>query len=73
MSSAAVAGSPPRPGADVVMPVVGMTCAACAARVEKKLNGIDGVPATVNLSTTRASVTVDGGPAQQEEAAACRG
>jgi hypothetical protein len=41
--------------------------------MEKKLNGIDGVAATVNLSTTPASVTVDGGRAQQEEAAACRG
>lgn len=33
-----------------------MTCAACAARVEKKLNTIDGVTATVNLATERAIV-----------------
>ena len=33
-----------------------MTCAACAARVEKKLNAIDSVSATVNLATERARV-----------------
>ncbi|HEV3288832.1 MAG TPA: cation transporter, partial [Streptosporangiaceae bacterium] len=33
-----------------------MTCAACAARVEKKLNAIDSVSATVNFATERASV-----------------
>jgi copper chaperone CopZ len=34
-----------------------MTCAACAARVAKKLNAIDGVRATVNFATERAYVT----------------
>ena len=34
-----------------------MTCAACAARVEKKLNAIDSVSATVNFATERATVT----------------
>ena len=34
-----------------------MTCAACAARVEKKLNTIDGVTAVVNLATERAIVS----------------
>jgi Cu+-exporting ATPase len=33
-----------------------MTCAACAARVEKNLNAIDGVLATVNFATERATV-----------------
>jgi P-type Cu+ transporter len=37
--------------------VGGMTCAACAARVQAKLNKIDGVTATVNLATERAHVT----------------
>ncbi|WP_035758715.1 heavy metal translocating P-type ATPase [Granulicoccus phenolivorans] len=37
--------------------VDGMTCAACAARVEKKLNKLDGVRATVNYATERAVVT----------------
>ena len=35
----------------------GMTCASCAARVEKKLNKLDGVMATVNYATERAKVT----------------
>ena len=34
-----------------------MTCAACAARVEKKLNKLDGVTATVSFATERASVS----------------
>jgi len=35
-----------------------MTCAACAARVEKRLNALDDVVATVNLATERATVTM---------------
>ncbi|MET9802802.1 heavy metal translocating P-type ATPase, partial [Streptomyces sp. NPDC006368] len=35
----------------------GMTCASCAARVEKKLNRMDGVSATVNYATEKATVT----------------
>ena len=35
----------------------GMTCASCAARVQKKLNKLDGVTATVNFATATASVT----------------
>ena len=35
----------------------GMTCAACAARVQAKLNKVDGVTATVNFATERAHVT----------------
>ncbi|HEU5213614.1 MAG TPA: heavy metal translocating P-type ATPase [Gaiellaceae bacterium] len=34
----------------------GMTCASCAARIEKKLNKLDGVEATVNFATERATV-----------------
>ncbi|MEU0253043.1 heavy metal translocating P-type ATPase [Streptomyces sp. NPDC006184] len=34
----------------------GMTCASCAARVEKKLNRMDGVSATVNFATEKARV-----------------
>lgn len=37
----------------------GMTCASCAARVEKRLNKLDGVNATVNYATERATVTAD--------------
>src|SRR6266508_1228608 len=36
-----------------------MTCASCAARVEKKLNKLDGVEASVNYATELASVTYD--------------
>ncbi|MEZ5080862.1 MAG: heavy metal translocating P-type ATPase [Thermoleophilia bacterium] len=35
----------------------GMSCAACAARIEKRLNRMDGVTATVNYATGRASVS----------------
>ena len=34
----------------------GMTCASCAARIEKKLNRMDGVTATVNYATEKAAV-----------------
>ena len=33
-----------------------MTCASCSARIERKLNKLDGVRASVNLATNRASV-----------------
>jgi Cu+-exporting ATPase len=41
----------------VELDIVGMTCASCAARIEKKLNRLDGVAATVNFATERARVT----------------
>jgi P-type Cu+ transporter len=44
--------------AQVELVIGGMTCAACAARVQTKLNKLDGVTATVNLATERARVTV---------------
>src|SRR5581483_5498205 len=37
----------------------GMTCASCAARIEKRLNKLDGVAASVNFATERAAVTVE--------------
>ena len=44
----------------VTIPVGGMTCAACSARVERVLNRLDGVAsATVNLATEKATVTYD--------------
>jgi Cu+-exporting ATPase len=39
--------------------VTGMTCASCAARIEKKLNRLDGVTATVNYATDKATVELD--------------
>ena len=43
--------------AEFELAVGGMTCAACAARVQAKLNKVDGVTATVNLTTERAHIT----------------
>jgi len=40
----------------VELDITGMTCASCAARIEKKLNKVDGVQATVNYATERATV-----------------
>ncbi|MFB9903911.1 heavy metal translocating P-type ATPase [Allokutzneria oryzae] len=39
----------------------GMTCAACANRVQRKLNKLDGVSATVNYATEKAAVTAPAG------------
>ena len=49
----------PTPDARVELAVGGMTCASCAARIEKKLNRLDGVTATVNFATETATVTYD--------------
>jgi Cu+-exporting ATPase len=38
--------------------IAGMTCASCAARLEKTLNKLDGVTATVNYATEKALVEV---------------
>lgn len=43
----------------VDLAITGMTCASCAARIEKRLNKVDGVTATVNYATERASVRAD--------------
>jgi P-type Cu+ transporter len=45
--------------AELELVIGGMTCASCAARVEKKLNRMDGVVATVNYATEKARVTFD--------------
>ncbi|WP_165987345.1 cation-translocating P-type ATPase [Streptomyces sp. YIM 98790] len=43
--------------AQVELAIGGMTCASCAARVEKKLNRMEGVSATVNFATEKARVS----------------
>ncbi|WP_271982476.1 heavy metal translocating P-type ATPase [Pseudoclavibacter terrae] len=48
-------------GAGVELEIGGMTCASCAMRIEKKLNKLDGVVATVNYATEKAKVTVPDG------------
>ncbi|GLX99792.1 heavy metal translocating P-type ATPase [Actinoplanes sp. NBRC 101535] len=44
----------------IELAIGGMTCASCASRIEKKLNRMDGVTASVNYATEKATVTVDG-------------
>src|SRR6201996_8504321 len=41
----------------VDLAISGMTCASCAARIQKKLNKLDGVTATVNYATEKARVS----------------
>ncbi|GAB3630674.1 heavy metal translocating P-type ATPase [Microbacterium shaanxiense] len=48
-------------GSSVELEIGGMTCASCAMRIEKKLNKLDGVAATVNYATEKAKVTVPAG------------
>ncbi|MEV5125510.1 cation-translocating P-type ATPase [Streptomyces decoyicus] len=47
----------PGPARTTTLTVGGMTCAACVGRVEKKLGRLDGVAASVNLATGRATVS----------------
>ncbi|KOY58838.1 heavy metal translocating P-type ATPase [Streptomyces sp. XY332] len=47
--------------AEVELSIGGMTCASCAARIEKKLNRMDGVTATVNYATEKARVSYGDG------------
>ncbi len=51
----AAAGQPAL--SEVELLIGGMTCASCAARVEKKLNRMDGVTATVNYATEKARIS----------------
>ncbi|MBS2940338.1 copper-translocating P-type ATPase [Nocardioides sp. J2M5] len=46
--------------ADVELAITGMTCASCANRIERKLNKLDGVTATVNYATEKAKVSYPG-------------
>src|ERR1700755_838912 len=41
---------------ELTLAVGGMSCASCAARIEKRLNQVDGVVATVNFATEQATV-----------------
>ncbi|WP_342001621.1 heavy metal translocating P-type ATPase [Microbacterium sp. LWH7-1.2] len=49
------------PVARFELEIGGMTCASCAARIEKRLNRMDGVEASVNYATEKAFVTVPAG------------
>ena len=51
----------------VELPITGMTCASCANRIERKLNKLDGVTATVNYATEKARVQFDPGTVAAEQ------
>ncbi len=53
--------APANAGTGVELEIGGMTCASCAMRIEKKLNKLEGVVATVNYATEKAKVTVPEG------------
>ncbi|WP_234543968.1 heavy metal translocating P-type ATPase [Streptomyces shenzhenensis] len=56
-SETTLSSTAPVPTSAVELSIGGMTCASCAARIEKKLNRMDGVAATVNFATEKAKVT----------------
>ncbi|MGV9607600.1 heavy metal translocating P-type ATPase [Streptomyces sp. NPDC003631] len=60
-STAAPAAIDAATPSEVELAIGGMTCASCAARVEKKLNRIDGVTATVNFATEKAKIAYPAG------------
>jgi Cu+-exporting ATPase len=45
----------------IELPIEGMTCSSCANRIERRLNRIEGVEASVNFATERATVSFDPG------------
>ena len=51
---------------DLELSISGMTCAACANRIERKLNKLEGVVATVNYATEKAKVTYPVGMSSDE-------
>ena len=51
----------PTPVSTIELEIAGMTCASCAMRVEKKLNNLDGVNASVNYATEKATLIVPSG------------
>ncbi len=59
MAHRAHATTAPAPPGRLDLPVEGMSCASCAARVERSLNGLEGVDASVNYATGTASVAFD--------------
>ena len=51
---------------DLELAIGGMTCASCANRIERKLNKLEGVVATVNYATEKAKVTYPAGMSTAE-------
>jgi P-type Cu+ transporter len=60
-TEARVADEPSAPVVALDLPIRGMTCASCAARIERKLNRMEGVRASVNYATSTAHVTFPAG------------
>ncbi|HEV7759848.1 MAG TPA: heavy metal translocating P-type ATPase, partial [Acidimicrobiales bacterium] len=58
MSVTPTSASAPGAAEQVELAITGMTCASCAARIEKRLNKLEGITATVNYATEQARVTV---------------
>ena len=56
----------------VELSISGMTCTSCAARIEKKLNRLDGVRASVNYATEKAQVSYPDGVSPQDLVATVR-
>ena len=55
------------PAARARLPIEGMTCASCAARIERKLNKLEGVEATVNYASEEAAVAYDPARVDRED------
>jgi Cu+-exporting ATPase len=70
VTAATQVGGPPTGIWEIGLSIEGMTCAACAARIEKKLNRLDQVRATVNYATATARVTAPAAMAVAELVAA---
>ena len=51
----------------VELPITGMTCASCANRIERRLNKLDGVTASVNYATEKATVEFDAAAVAPEQ------
>jgi Cu+-exporting ATPase len=71
MSSAMNSTTPPAAGGEQLeLAISGMTCASCAMRIEKRLNKLDGVTATVNYATEKARVSYADGVSPEDLVAA---
>jgi P-type Cu+ transporter len=51
----------------VELPITGMTCASCANRIERRLNTLEGVTASVNYATEKATVDFDAAAVERRE------
>ncbi len=58
--------TPTRADRELELAIGGMTCASCANRVERKLNKLDGVTASVNYATEKATVSFPGSVSEDE-------